>query len=113
MYTMLARWYVKQGMEQDALTALEQLAAQVQAQEPDTLMYLVHRGGPGALPPSPRGEIVFVEGYRSMEAFKAHVNGPVFQGFLKEHGGLFVPAFQGGPFMLTEPLDRVAGFVRG
>lgn len=113
--TLTAKWFLKPGCQKEALQALDKLAEAVRANEPDTLMYLVHTpfadGTLQSLPPSEPGTVVFVEMYRNADAFQAHVNGPVFTDFVKKHGDLFVAA-NGEPFVLVEFLDRHAGFTR-
>lgn len=112
MLTLVAHWYVKPGKLDDAKAALAALEVAVKANEPGTWMYLIHVSAAGSLPPAADGTVVFVEGYADAAALQAHLNGPAYTGFQKAHGDLFVPAFSGGPFMLVEDLDRVAGFVR-
>src|ERR1039458_4135319 len=55
MYTLIAKWYIQADDNDKAkavLQALRELAAQVEAQEPDTWMYLVHTGNQeGSTPP--------------------------------------------------------------
>ena len=43
-----------------------------------------------SLPPANPGSILFFEVYRDIEAFLRHVNGLVYTGFVKQHGGLFL-----------------------
>ena len=51
MYAITAKWYIKAN-QTAVLQALHQLAAQVEAQEPDTWMYVVHTGNQdGSTPP--------------------------------------------------------------
>ena len=114
MHTVEARWYVKPGCEKKAAAAIRRLVKAVEANEPGTLTYLVHWNDAGSKPPPAAGEVVFVEVYKSMKAFEAHLNGSAFQKFLKKSGDLFVSNFDeaAGPFMLTATLDRIAGFER-
>jgi len=122
MVTLIARWYVRQGQQAAAVAALKDLAGEVLSTEPDTLMYLVHTPDmtKGSLPPPTDTEIHFVEGYASMDAFLAHLNGPAFTNFVRQYGSLFQTATgttAGGetasiPFVQVEFLDRQAGFVR-
>lgn len=114
MYTTIVHWYPLAGKHDEAMTALSQLAETVKANEPDTWMYLVHASARGGFPPAPEGTIVFIEGYKDFKAFMAHVNGPAFQDFVKQHGQLFqqVSPPNTGIFFLTDPLKRFAGFIR-
>lgn len=116
--SLVSRWTIRQGCEAEAREALQALAREVQAKEPDTLVYTVHLPSPTADPrlvsvPVPcLNEVLFFEVYRSVHAFEEHVNGPVFQSFLKEYGPLFVAASgAASPFIQVEFLERVAGFV--
>ena len=122
MITLIAKWYVKEGSQAQAVAALQALAQEVLSSEPDTLMYLVHTPDmtQGSLPPPTDTEVLFVEGYASMDAFFAHLNGPAFTGFVKQYGNLFINATgttAGGEtasisFVEVEFLSRQAGFVR-
>ena len=115
MYSLTSRWNIKPGCEAAAKAALKKLAKDVQKNEPDTLLYLVHTPDmsqtslPGVSPQA----VLFVESYKNKAAFNNHVNGPVFQQFLTKHRGLF-EVFPGdtNPFMQVEFLRREAGFVR-
>lgn len=112
MRTVLAKWFIKPGKVDEARDALRALADAVETGEPGTLTYMIHLGKSGSLPPTAPGEVVFVEVYENEDAFQAHISGPIFQGFLKDHGALFEQNFPPniGPFMETAALDRIAGF---
>ena len=114
MHTVIARWFVKPGQEEAADAALARLVDEVKAGEPGTLDYLVHKGAPTSLPPTAATEIVFVEVYEDEAAFLKHIKGPVFTGFLRDHGDLFEQNFppNAGPYMATSTLERINGFVR-
>jgi quinol monooxygenase YgiN len=122
MYTLIAKWTIKQGQEAPAIAALKKLAKQVQQQEKDTLIYLVHIPDmtQASLPtPSPL-EVVFFEGYKNQAAFVAHVTGPIFTKFVQQYIDLFlsttVQCKEGdsstNPYVLVEFLSRKAGFIR-
>ena len=116
--SLTSTWFIRPGCESEALAALERLAAQVEAQEPDTLAYQIHTPFTAdarlqAQPPTDPLTVLFIETYRDADAFLAHVDGPVFTGFVREHGALFVGCGGGQPFMLVSFLARRAGFVRG
>jgi quinol monooxygenase YgiN len=122
MFTFIARWTIKRGCEAAARAALRRLAKQVQNEEPDTLLYLVHVPDmkEQSLPtPSPL-EVVFFEGYTNKAAFLAHLNGPVFKRFVAKNLKLFLSTAVAGqdgkmvksPFVLVENLQRLGGFVR-
>ncbi len=119
LLSLTSRWFIKPGCEVDAKAALAQVTDDVLRNEPDTLVYLVHRPSPDrtsasgdtSTPPLPGGIVLFFEVYRSVEAFHRHVSGVVFQTFLKTHGGLFVGR-DGAPYTTVAFLDRDAGFIR-
>jgi len=117
--SLVSRWTIRAGCEAAARRALAAVAKAVLENEAGTLIYTVHlparRLDPRrvSVPVPCAEEVLFFEVYRDAQAFEAHVNGAIFQSFLKESGALFVAA--GGasaPFIQVEFLDRVAGFVR-
>ena len=113
MYATIAYWYLADGAEAPAAhAALRELAAEVQATEPGTLMYLAHTPGASALPPVSPRQIVFFESYRDKGAFTAHITGKAFTGFLARHGSLFAKDANDNVFMEWTEVDRLAGFVR-
>lgn len=102
---------------------------QVKQAEPGTLMYLIHLQAPEVLdaennpiepPPPPiplekQKEVIFLEIYEDEVAFSRHVNGNVFQSFLKEYVKYFKPNTKrtGWPITNNEMFDRLAGcFIR-
>jgi quinol monooxygenase YgiN len=121
MFTLIAKWTIKQGQERAAIAALKRLAKQVE-QEEDTLIYLVHVPDMSqeSLPTPSNLEVVFFEAYKNKAAFLAHVCGPIFKKFVAENIDLFLfttSACQDGendknPFVLAEFLSRKAGFIR-
>ena len=115
--SLTSSWFIRPGCERQAWPALQALAANVLANEPDTLMYLVHSpsgvdSSLQSLPPSEPGLVLFVEMYRSPDAFRAHVEGAVFTSFVRDYGHLFVPNADGEPYTTVTFLQRQAGFVR-
>ena len=122
MYSLISIWTIKEGSEQQAVAALKRLAKQVQEQEQDTLVYLVHTPdmSQASMPTPSNLQVLFFEIYKNKAAFLAHVNGPIFQGFVAKHTNLFLSTEMkcaGGdtvsqPFMLVEFLRREAGFIR-
>lgn len=113
--SLTSQWFIRPGQEADAFAALERLALDVHEHEPDTLVYLVHSPSVNStlqsLPPPDPSSVLFFEIYRSVSAFHAHVDGPIFTRFLEQHGALFVAA-NGKPFVFVEFLARRAGFIR-
>ena len=123
MYSLTSTWTIQKGKEKPAIAALRRLAQQVEHKEAGTLIYLVHVPDmtQPSLPTPSNLEVVFFEVYRDERAFQEHVNGSIFQGFVAEHGGLFLsmPPIKCGdghsvvkPFTTVEFLERKAGFIR-
>lgn len=113
MYPLISKWTILPGKESEALIALKALAQEVEASEPDTWMYSVHTPDFTApnLPTPSSGEVVFFEVYKDEEAFKAHVSGPTFMGFVENYGFLFLQS-NGKPYVTLEIMQRQAGFIR-
>ena len=122
MYSLVAKWTIQQGKEEAALTALSDLARQVQAHEADTLIYLVHVPdlSQASLPTPCNREVLFFEVYKDKNAFLAHVTGPTFTTFVHEHLDLFLSTTSTSengtkvmtPFVIVEFVERQAGFIR-
>jgi len=64
-----------------------------------------------SLPPPTPNSVVFIEEYRTPQAFPQHVKGPVFRTFVEKNGSLFVNS-DGKPFTTVPFLTRIAGFIR-
>ncbi|HEX9964882.1 MAG TPA: VOC family protein [Allosphingosinicella sp.] len=112
--SLISHWFVQPGCGKKALAALREAADEVEAREPGTLTYRIHiqyAGDLQALPPADPLSIVFFEVYRDAEAFGDHLNGPVFTGFVRDHGHLFLQA-GGKPYTTVEFLTLHAGFSR-
>jgi len=115
--SLTSGWFIAPGREAETIAALRRLAWEVQANEPDTLMYLVHvpfsadQPAIESLPPPTPNSVVFIEEYRTPEAFPQHVKGPVFRTFVEKNGSLFVNS-DGKPFTTVPFLTRIAGFIR-
>jgi uncharacterized protein len=114
--SLVSRWFIRPGYEEPASDALRQLADSVEQQEPDTLTYLIHAPHQAdvrlqSLPPVDALNVLFFETYRNADAFVRHVNGPVYTGFLRQHGELFVNS-NGAPFTFVNFLQTRAGFAR-
>lgn len=114
--SLTSTWFIRPGFEARVLAALGQLAQQVYALEPGTLVYRVHTpfvtdARLQSLPPVAPQSVVFFEEYRDADAFLAHVNGPSFLGFVEEYGAMFEPS-NGHAFSTVNFLTRQAGFTR-
>ncbi|GBD15079.1 hypothetical protein HRbin25_00970 [bacterium HR25] len=101
MFTLLARLKLQPGKRQEALPVLEELARQVEANEPDTLAYLFH------FSQDDPDEVVVFELYRDEDAFRFHRRAPHVGELFKRLGALMV---EDGARL--ERLDRLTGFVR-
>src|SRR4051812_33703630 len=116
MYSLIAKWTILPGNETKALYALTKLAADVQKNEPDTLLYMVHTPdfNEASLPTPPAGEVIFFEVYKDKNAFLKHVQGKVFLSFLKNYSDLFLKYSEDNStvFVTLELLTQVAGFIR-
>jgi len=113
---LTSTWFIKKGCEEEAFKALSDLASSVYANEPNTLIYFVHRQYPPnpdliSKPPVEPSTVVFFEAYRDAQAFLEHVNGEIFTQFVKQYGNLFIQE-NNGPFTFVDFLQLQAGFVR-
>ncbi len=122
--SLYSNWWLKQGNEEMMKPVFKSLAEDILRSEAGTLTYMVNypvldfSAAPQFISePFPRpGAITFMERYASWDAFDAHVNGPIFQGFLAKYGQYFVQAAPTkekpvSPFIQVVFLDMVAGFV--
>jgi quinol monooxygenase YgiN len=113
---LTSEWFIQPGCEREVARVIPELVALVLEQEPDTLVYLVHKPRPpgGALqslPPPNASSLLFFEVYRDVDAFHRHVNGAVFTRFVNDFGHLFIGA-NGKPFTFVEFLTLEHGFMR-
>jgi quinol monooxygenase YgiN len=113
MYPLISIWTILPGKEAEAIAALKAAALKVQAEEPDTLAYLVHTPDftQPNLPTPPAGQVVFFEIYKDHDAFLYHLNGPTFTGFVKQYGNLFLNS-NGSPYVTVEMMTLQGGFIR-
>ncbi len=102
MVSIIARFKMQAGKEDEALERLRTMVSSVQAQEPGALAYICHRSQ------NDPAEIVFFEEYADDAAFQTHTQTP--------HMGELRAAFAAGLFdaanVKIERLERVAGFAR-
>ncbi len=113
---LTSEWFIIPGNEAAVARVVPELVAQVQASEPDTLIYMVHKPWPNSanlqsLPPANPGTLLFFEVYRNQAAFEAHLNGAAFTQFVNNHGDLFIQN-NGKPFSFVEFLHMEDGFIR-
>src|ERR1700754_1119266 len=117
MYIVDAFWSIIPGNEAKAYAALGALAAQVEREEPDTWMYLIHTPnldpGVNTFPmPGPQ-QVAFVEGYKNRKAFHNHANGPILKEFFAKYGSCFLNMYGPTvPFMMVQTLEMIDGFIR-
>lgn len=115
--SLTSHWYIKAGKEAEVLAAIHDVVPKIQACEPGTLTYLVHRPFTGddrliTMPPGSASLLLFFEEYANPDAFETHVNGPYFTDFVEKSGDLF-EQMGGKPFASVTFLSRQAGFIRG
>lgn len=116
--SLTSQWFLRPGAEDAVVAAIrDELVPAIEAGEPGTLTYLVHRPRMSSpllqsLPPTDPQTLLFVEEYESADAFHRHVTGPNFTGFVSRHGDAFVQV-DDRPYTTITFLTREAGFVRG
>jgi quinol monooxygenase YgiN len=117
MYINNAYFSIIPGNERAAIVALQQLAVQVQQNEPDTWFYLIHTPnfdpGINIFPPPAPVQVVFVEGYKDADAFRRHHNGPTLAKFIADYGTLFLNMYgPTSPFVIVQTMELAVGFIR-
>ena len=117
MYIIDAFWSIIPGNEAKAYAALGALAAQVEQEEPDTWMYLIHTPnldpGVNTFPmPGPQ-QVAFVEGFKDRDAYQRHAASPILKEFFAKNGAYFLNMYGPTvPFMMIQPLEMIDGFIR-
>ena len=113
MISIIAKWTILQGCRDQALASLALLARQVEEQEPFVLMYTIHTPDMSAASfPKPQpDEVDFFSVFTDYAAFQQHLNGPVFQAWADKYKQFFLTN-NGGLFVISEFLQREAGFIR-
>lgn len=101
MVSIVARFRMQPGKEEQAVERLRKMAEAVQANEPGALVYIFHRSQQD---PS---EIVFFEAYADTDAFQAHMQTPHMGEFQASFAELFDTSQ-----VKVERLERLGGFVR-
>ena len=118
MYRTVARLTIIPGHEKEVLEAAQELVESVKEREPDTLIYLVHSPNVANELNNPKpsnSELWTYEVYRNKDAFRAHMTGPSFLGFMARCGDKFVQARDGDksiPYILATELALESGFIR-
>lgn len=114
MLPIIARWSIVEGKRTEALQALDELVALVEAEEPFVPMYTVNV--PNSSPevtsfPTPAAsEVIFLSVFDDVAAFEKHMNG-VFHDWLEQNKQYFL-LNNGNLFVVSEWLERHAGFIR-
>jgi quinol monooxygenase YgiN len=117
MYLNDAFWSIIPGNEAKAYAALGALAAQIEKDEPDTWMYLIHTPnldpGVNTFPMPGPEQVGFVEGYKDRDAFHTHANSPILKEFFAKNGAYFLNMYGSTvPFMMVQTLEMIDGFIR-
>jgi quinol monooxygenase YgiN len=117
MYIVDAFWSIIPGNEAKAYAAIGALAQQVQQEEPDTWMYLIHTPnldpGVNTFPmPGPQ-QVAWVEGFKDRQAWEHHANSPLLKEFFAKNGSYFLNMYGPTvPFMMAQTLEMIDGFIR-
>jgi quinol monooxygenase YgiN len=98
--TQLAKFKLNMDAEAEAVQALKDLCAAVEANEPDVLVYICSR------PAKTPDEVVFFEVYKDEAALAAHGKQPHLGKLRASFAKLFRP-----PLEITR-LDRIGGYAR-
>jgi len=128
MITLSSCWTLLDGCPPALKCELDDLADRVKQAEPETLAYLVYLNAPapfdaaGKLIETPQAPIplpeqpsvTFVECYASTCALKRHIEGPIFQTFLRDFGKYFKqdPQHPGWPITQNGSYLKASGFIR-
>ena len=113
MITIIAKWSILEGKTTEALAALKILEQEVKDKEPFVPMYTINTPNfeLTSFPTPPPTEVIFVSAFDDFAAFEKHLNGPVFQGWLKKYIHLFLTN-NGNLFVVSEWLERQFGYIR-
>jgi quinol monooxygenase YgiN len=111
--SIVTKWWIIPGNEDQAIPALRELARDVERHEPFTTMYLINTPVvAGSLPAPPDNEVVFLGTWDDRAAFDQHLNGPLMAGWLARYLDLFLTSNGGGLYVAAELIERQAGFIR-
>jgi quinol monooxygenase YgiN len=113
MISIVAKWSILPGKHKAAVTALQDLACRVQREEPFVPMYTIHIPNfqAASFPIPSDANVVFFSVFDDEAAFQKHLQGPVFRDWLALHKDLFL-FNSGNLFVVSEMIDRIAGYVR-
>ncbi len=112
MISIVTKWWIVPGKEDEADAALKDLAEQVDKYEDYTLMYLIHRSvADGSKPTPPANEVVFLGTWENKADFDRHRTGPVFSAWLDTHLSLFLTN-DNRLYVSAEFIHPLGGFIR-
>lgn len=113
MISVVAKWTILKGKNEQAVDALKHLADQVYKNSPFVLMYTIHIPSFDitSFPTPPEQEVLFYSVFAGYEGFQKHLKSNVFQEWMKEYDSLFLTK-NGDLFVISEFLHRKAGFIR-
>lgn len=117
MYLNDAFFSILPGNEAKAYAALGVLADQVEKEQPDTWMYLIHTPnldpGVNTFPMPGPEQVAFVEGYKDREAFEKHHTSPIMAEFFAKNGDCFLNMYGPAvPWIMVQTLEMIDGFIR-
>ncbi len=128
MISLISKWQLKNGCDEDLKHALDKLAKEVYEHEADTLRYEINLSAlfplntqnepaqppVASIPLAEQQQVIFVEHYKNAKAFAEHMNGPVFTKFRNKYLCHFYedPSQAGWPATDTIFLEYEAGFDR-
>jgi quinol monooxygenase YgiN len=82
--SIIAKWSIKPGCDQETVVALGELAESVKREQPLRTMYVIHTPvAEGSRPTPVPNEVVFISGWPDRAAFEQHLKGPVFQHYAR------------------------------
>ena len=102
MVTVIARFKIQEGKQDEALEQLKKMTSAVETQEQGVLAYMCHRSQNDPL------EIVFVEIYSEADVLQAHGETPHVKEFIANLG-----QFSDGSGASIELMEPISGFTRG
>lgn len=113
MISIVAKWSILPGKHEQAAIALKDLAGRVEREEPFVPMYTIHIPDfkSASFPIPSDADVVFFSVFDDAAAFQKHLDGPVFRDWLALHKDLFL-FNSGNLFVVSEMIDRIAGYVR-
>lgn len=108
--TVWASMTMKRGMEEGALKLINAVRRQTEREQPDALVYLVHRilGADG----KPTRDVRFYERYRTKAAVTAHLDSTSWKALVANWDAHFEGHVPDKTHAVFDPLVRIGGFAR-